>query len=262
MDSFRHRRFWMVTGIVFVLVCIGIGVPIGRTLRQQSLDRMLIGAIRHNDASAVSELLRQGADANCHEAAARPPSFWQMLRARVTGKPILSSPTLTALLLATKPHEEFAELLDAPDYNENTLDNVAMIGALLEHGADPNARDPHGFTALLYAIRWQKHPAADLLLRKGANPDLGDKSETPLTVAIYMSDLDAMRLLMDRGARLDIQESVDGQTAIGLALILRKPACISLLMTRHPNLTIRDNNGKTPQEYFRELGYSDLLKSP
>lgn len=262
MLTFKRRRLRLAATLLGLALCIGIGMPIAHFLRQQALDRSLILAIRHHNVPEEVDLLQQGADPNCHEDAEHPRPLREILRARLLGRPLASQPSLTALQLATKPAGNFTDLLDAADHPLNPMDLPDMARALLEHGANPNAQDPNGFTALHYAIRWQKYIVADLLLSHRANPDLGDRNhETPLMIAVYMTDTKAMRLLLNHGAHPDSRESINGQTALILALTLRKPDCAALLLERHPDLTLHDNNGKTAPDYARELGYSALLTS-
>jgi ankyrin repeat protein len=159
-----------------------------------------------------------------------------------------------------KPKEEFDDLLDASDLPQNTPDNLELIRALLDRGADPNAADPQGFTALHYAIRWQKRGTADLLLAHRADPDHGDRNRvTPLMIAVYMADPQAIRLLLDHGAHVDLQDDISGQTALMLAVTLKRPTCIAALMPHHPDLTVRDHNGKTALDYARAEKAGALL---
>lgn len=62
--------------------------------------------------------------------------------------------------------------------------DVAAMQQLLVAGADPNMRDVHGWTALLFAAAG-KREAVELLLRASANPNIAaSKGDTPLTGAV------------------------------------------------------------------------------
>jgi hypothetical protein len=221
---------------------------------------MLIAAILRDDTRGVVALLRQGADPNCHAEAEWRASPWQVLCAAMLGKRSAPVRTPTALLLATKPHVEFDDLLDAPDLPQNCPDNLELVRALLDHGADPNAADPKGFTSLLYAIRWQERVTAGILLAHGADPDRGDRNRvTPLMVAVYLSDTPAIRMLLDRGAHVDRQDDISGQTALMLAAILKRPSCIAALMAGHPDLNLRDHAGKSALDYANASGDRGML---
>ena len=46
---------------------------------------------------------------------------------------------------------------------------------LIERGIDINYRDKNGATALYTAVHWQRIQLAELLLSKGANPNIGSQ---------------------------------------------------------------------------------------
>jgi hypothetical protein len=77
----------------------------------------------------------------------------------------------------------------------------AIAGLLLEHGADPAARDGAGLTPLHWATC---EPVARRLLDAGAAVDATSKTGlTPLHLAV---DRPLARLLLSRGARLDARD--------------------------------------------------------
>ena len=49
--------------------------------------------------------------------------------------------------------------------------NAAAVEALLHRGANPNARNPEGATALMYASIHADAPVIHLLLARGADPN-------------------------------------------------------------------------------------------
>lgn len=82
--------------------------------------------------------------------------------------------------------------------------DVALAAVLLDHGADPNARDAQGRTPLLLAIRNEREIAlVRALLRAGASPEAAATTgETPLGLALAKPDLEATRWLDWTGWRL------------------------------------------------------------
>ena len=104
---------------------------------------------------------------------------------------------------------------------------------LVDRGANVNAESLEGRTPLLIASGLRNAaPVVRLLLDKGANikvraPSLfGDT--TPLIQAAYNGDEETFRLLIDRGA--DVEASAVG--ALGLAMRAQCKGCVELLMKR------------------------------
>lgn len=62
--------------------------------------------------------------------------------------------------------------------------SVECVSALLDAGADPNARQQHGYTPLMGAASAGRDDLADLLLARGADPALvSDDGKTAATIA-------------------------------------------------------------------------------
>lgn len=75
---------------------------------------------------------------------------------------------------------------------------LALARILLEAGADPNARQQGGFTALHQAAHHGNSALIELLLRHGADPKLADdKGATPVELA--GAHADAVRVLQAQG---------------------------------------------------------------
>lgn len=112
--------------------------------------------------------------------------------------------------------------LDTPLYIACSRRHIAIAQLLLESGADPNARDLRGRTALHNLIREQnENPDIwHLLLSAGADVNAADDcGMTPLHFACYYALVDITRLLLQRGAQPDIR-SMGGATAFEIAVAL------------------------------------------
>jgi len=98
---------------------------------------------------------------------------------------------------------------------------TTIARTLLEHGANPNAPDNLGATALHLASYRREITAAESLLESlleyGANVDVRDKKGfTPLHTAAHLLDLDVVVVLLNRGADPHAQTNM-GETPIQLA---------------------------------------------
>jgi ankyrin repeat protein len=79
------------------------------------------------------------------------------------------------------------------------------VESLLERGADANAQDgPSKISALCYAVRQQDGRIMRMLIGRDANVNHRDAiGVTPLMTAAFCANAPAVRLLLDRGARIN-----------------------------------------------------------
>ena len=105
--------------------------------------------------------------------------------------------SLLALLCIARPHAAAdLGLVDAARHR-----NLAAVRALLAGGADVDAAQADGATALHWAAHWDDLAAADLLLRAGASPDLSnDLGVVPLSLACTNASAAMVRRLLEGGA--------------------------------------------------------------
>jgi len=104
--------------------------------------------------------------------------------------------------------ERFDELPGARGTNGNSLLNLAAatrdgrtVAVLLEHGADPNQPNAHGWTPLHQAAYGGDAALARTLLAAGAFPELEARGEggTPLAVALFWGHAEAAAVLAAEG---------------------------------------------------------------
>lgn len=158
-------------------------------------------------------------------------------------------------LAARKGHTEVAEmLLDAAadidlanDEDETPLMFAAesggmdMVKLLLDHGAAISSIDSSGETALYHAASrdWN---ALDLLLERGANPNVG--SRRALEVAASESAHETENLL-EHGAKPDYGRDCQS-TALQGASIWGQTAAVRLLLIHGARVNLPDYEGSTP----------------
>lgn len=113
--------------------------------------------------------------------------------------------------------------------------DASLVGELLDRGADPNAANEMGATALMWAIHDVEK--TKLLLDRGAQTEAhGDDGRTPLMIAASRAGSAAVvRLLLERGARAHVVAG-NGTTALREAANAGDPETMKLLMARGADL--------------------------
>jgi ankyrin repeat protein len=106
--------------------------------------------------------------------------------------------------------------------------DAAAVKLLLSAGADPDVRDETGATALHHAAGAGDLDCISALIDGGADPDLRDHQHaaSPVVRARALGHSDAVRLLLDRGARVNAPDAAQlGLTGILDGFLDDVPAC-------------------------------------
>ena len=128
--------------------------------------------------------------------------------------------------------------------------DVAALRQLLDDGHEADERGD-SWTPLIWASRSGSLEAINLLLDAGADVNLpgstGDNWDaTPLQHAILQRQPAAVRLLLDRGADLTRGAGPGSLTPLLLAAGDTDPAILKLLLAHGADPTVEDENGATP----------------
>ena len=95
--------------------------------------------------------------------------------------------------------------------------DVAALRVALAAGADPNTK-LKGQTPLMYACEKGRTAVVELLLRNGAKVDLLDSyNRTALHFATICGSIECCKLLVARGASVDVESSLGGETPLDIA---------------------------------------------
>ena len=143
-------------------------------------ERALVEAATKGDAKKVRELLAEGVPADVRDNETYTlGSVWNI------------TPLMCA---AAQGHFEIVRLL-----LQAGADVVAACDAHPEDGGG-------GSQALHFAVSGKHRAATEALLDAGADPDaVGNFGRTPLVMAIYEDDVEGVRLLLKRGARVNLK---------------------------------------------------------
>lgn len=114
------------------------------------------------------------------------------------------------------------------------------VSKLLASGADVNAKNPDGSTALMYA---SNAATAKALLEKGADVKAVDAQGN--TALMHVGNPEAATLLLTKGVDLNAQNT-RGETALLQAAGLGNTAMVKLLISRGADVNLAAKDGTTP----------------
>ena len=116
--------------------------------------------------------------------------------------------------------------------NESIMNQhkIEVIDKLIQYGEDINAINEKGETALFMAVKRNNRPMIEMLLKKGANPNLVDElGVSPMMVATYNNHLYNMAILYHYKASLGDQCGVFNLTVYDIAEMNKCFETIALL---------------------------------
>lgn len=120
--------------------------------------------------------------------------------------------------------------------------DVVSLRQLIKEGAQVNAVDEWGNTALLLAAREGDVETARTLLRAGAEVDGRGGALTPLGQAALRGHTHMVRLLLRSGARVDAT-GLNEHTPLMTAVKLNHPEVVRLLLKAGANTRVKDRTG-------------------
>ena len=146
--------------------------------------------------------------------------------------------------------------------------DVVEMTQLLDAEAEPDAlvagRDANGTvvqcTALLAAAERGQLDAVRLLLDRGTDPSLGDSNGiTPLMAAAMRGHAGVVRELAARGADLEVGIPKNGATAFHLTCLKNQPECVAALVELGCDTAIKAKSGHTGKEFAEQRGHAAVL---
>ena len=122
-------------------------------------------------------------------------------------------------------------------------DQLEIAGLLLAAGADVNAANELNATPLWLAADNASAPMVERLLAAGANPNVRlPEGETPVMTASRTGSADAVRMLLEAGADPNVREDTRHQTALMWAVAQGHPDVVSLLIDHGADLEARSKS--------------------
>ena len=133
-----------------------------------------------------------------------------------------------------------------------------MVKYLLEAGAIADGGSGK-FTALTQAIRIGAHEAASLLLDKDASPNRSAADGRPPLMLAARGGFDTIvKLLLDKGAKINGRYAKDGSTALMWAANNGHQRIVELLIDRGANAALTANDGWTAGAAARMAGHEEI----
>jgi ankyrin repeat protein len=149
---------------------------------------------------------------------------------------------------ASAPLADAAEKKDRP-----------KLTALLKAGADVNAAQVDGMTALHWAVYHDDLEAATLLLRAGANARAANRyAVTPLSLACTNGNTEIVELLLKAGA--DPNTALQGgETALMTAARTGKPGPVKALLARGAKVNATERKEQTALTWAAAEGHAEVV---
>jgi|GEM_PF-3379273 len=209
----------------------------------------------------------------------------EQITSPLPAEPAITIPTSSAIeagwvTVSKAPKEQ----INVPQITENRpplikaakRGDIQTVKQLLKEGADINARDTQGNTALGVAARWGYIDLTNMLLARKANPNIAEETGlTPLHDAVIGGHIRIVQSLLDKGADINARDTHRGRTplhwvvrmTVGAPIKIAKQnsietsiAMLNLLLSRGANPSIVDYKNNTPLKLARALKLTPLVQ--
>jgi uncharacterized protein len=133
-----------------------------------------------------------------------------------------------------------------PLHDAASAGDVEQVGALLDQGAEIDARNDRGERPLILAILAGHDAVAELLIEQGAAIDGRNAGGfTPLHAAAYSGDAAMAELLIGKGADIDDSQNKAGVTPLFVAAEEDHRVVAELLIARGAEIGAKERHGYT-----------------
>ena len=142
--------------------------------------------------------------------------------------------------------------LMASTWSSSGRGDVEIAKVLIAQGADVDAANQHGRTALHEVTGSGNGQFVNLLLAHGANVNAQTVTgQTPLMEAALNGRTDIVKTLLRNSANPNAQETTSGYTALMLAAMKGHAEIVALLIDRGADVNARDKKGNTALTFAR-----------
>jgi ankyrin repeat protein len=133
--------------------------------------------------------------------------------------------------------------------------HIQMVVFLLQNGANPATFDIEGFSTIHLSTMFGHSIVTAYLLAKGLDPDMKDKNGvTPLMFAAQrVHSRDPAQLLLTFSARMNVQDS-KGNTPLHYCVAFNNVTVMKILLDKGASLDIKNHKGLDPVEFAIDRG--------
>ncbi len=212
------------------------------------IDKNLQKAIDKNDIRTVKELMAQGVDINSSDSYGCTPLMLAAGWGRIE---------ITRLLIKS-----------GATYDSRYLRSFAAAGLndlveeLIKKGADINAVDEYGYTALMLAADNGHTDTAILEINNGAKYDAKYKTKYGSTYLQFFAKIglnEYIKELLNQGADIN-GKSKGNDTALKVASEMGHVETVRLLLVNGVDVNEKDNNGYTALKLAAMRGHAEVAK--
>ena len=134
---------------------------------------------------------------------------------------------------------------------------IFVVGLLL---AVPAQADPRTDSMLVTGARAKLMHVVQKALEDGADVNAGDATgRTALMWAAFQGNRPMAQLLLDRGASIDARDA-SGRTALIWAVIVDRGAMVDVLLGKGADLSIADDDGATAADLAEREGHTEIAE--
>jgi ankyrin repeat protein len=159
----------------------------------------------------------------------------------------------------------------SPTVDESESGDMSRIESLLASGADINAVDAYGATALYWASYYGRTADVRELLLAGADPNIKTHlNSSALEVAVCSTPrpqrgarakTEIVRMLLDHGADVNVQSDGYGSSPLMLAAVQGQTETVAALLEKGADTSLTNHAGQTALITAAREGYIEIVQA-